>query len=993
MDLTVYTWGSDITFYDQLQAIKMLGHDNYFLVASIYAIAMMVSYYQLVKDENKKGLFRILLEPLIIAQVYIFLFISPSNVNVVIEDELYSRASTVSNPPLGIALLASLSSNLDRSLTLWFESSYSTPNSLAMSQSGLGFSMMAHLNTIDANIKNEDLSETFKYYYHNCIKPDIMNRDKTFSALRGSGDLINDLAPIVEYETLKFDATHKTGIEVSCSESWAYIQSQIPAEAQSYISNDLVAKMKLTANKISDGLADGANLFTGISKTGSEYVQQEMLKNLLKWGQLESAKITGGDVLASAYSKSIADEANYNNWRLAGEQAMQNLPMLKNIYYILFFGITPILAIMSASFRDPKYIMMGVSLIISLSLWQPIGTILNFYYLGELEKLSQAMAYTGEYMNMYKSDALAKKSSAMISMLMNIYTIIPMLAMALLSGGGYALAQAFKSGTGTSAGVNSVSEEMARGNTSIGNSKVNDSTQNNLVSGKKEVIQDGGKHYSNDKGAYMGANYNEIETSNQGTQYEHRDTYGTHSGNMNGVGSVVVGSDGNIKGVSSPHLSEQINSSEKATISELNEFAKSDGRDFAKALSHDVIKEYSSGTSTEHKDTLTQKYGMTKAKAEAMDKTIEEAKVKSLVQSLSTSERDSVIKDLGGSVGVDFKTDEQALGWLGQKLTGVSLNANGGYSYKDVNGQEKTRSLSSDEQKTFKEGFSQKVSDIFTKDESLNRDTAQAVANNETNKDSDVFKTANSFVQKSSEVDTYKSSMQTAKDDITSSGVSVSQVVLDKYNDLRYGERYQNATPEEKLKMSMNSLEEISNPKSDDSISQRLDTARDTVYNGYIQSRNNENKDEHFVNKEIATTQDNPTKFENDVKNDTNVKNHPEVKKINEKEEVKKLDSSYKSEAKKLENSKVKMKSQGYSKDIDDGKKNINQSDLGKSGIDKAVDFVEKGINQANAGSIVNTKEFKTSAKNLEKNMKGMESKIKELSNKVSPKNSKVKEK
>lgn len=926
MDLTIYTWGNDISLYNQLQGIKFLAQDTHYIEALVYTIAMITAYYKIVKEKSQDTL-KIIFGNLIISMIFIESFVhTNSDINVVIEDEVYERASKVQEVPIGIALLKSFSSNMERDLTKWLEKGYSTPDSLNLSNTGLGFTMLSTLQTMEANTTNSDVLETFKYYFHNCLKADLINRDKTIPFLYGSGDLINDLAPAVEFETLVFNSSNPLGLEVSCSEAWNNLKGSISIEAQKFIENDLVAKMNMNSNKIAQGLSDQANLFYGVSRTGREYVEQEMIKNLLTYGQFESAKLTGGDTLQAVYSKTIAEKANYENWRLSGEQAISNLPMVRNTYDVIFIGVIPLLALLSAGTANAKFILVAVSMLLSLTLWQPLGTILNFHYISELENLAHGLQYTGDFINVYKSKEMGKEAQAKISFLMSIYTILPLLAMALFSGSGYALTRAFQAGTGTSAGVGKLAEDNSRGNVSLGDTSYNNTSTDNIRAGANDMINNG-TAYSNSGGADPLSNTSTVEQTAQGTSYSLNDLYNTQKASSS-FGSVTVGADGELKNVNSPHLDERISTSEKLSVGEMQERVSAEAKDFTNAVSKDISNLYSSGESRDNSKTLAERYGLNSTEAKGVDSKINEAKAQSFVSSLSTSEKDQMLKDLGVNVTAGVDSSKQLAGALLSKATGFSMSASGAYNYRDVRNEEHNESLSSDQTKQYQESLNKSISSVFSESSDLTRGMAQNVVNNESLSNTSLYKEATQYNSKVSELEQYKTSLNHTKENINSSGVSVSNLVLDEYNKLKYGNSWLNGNSHDRANMSMNSLEEMSNSNNADT-QRMLNLARQNVYNAYeVRGSHGE------INNNINNS--------NPIGIDTSLSGFDEK-------------SQHLRQQSEISQNSIASNGANVQGDIKQGVENLKRSSVGKS----EFDLLEEKIDQINKDSIFNSPQMK----------------------------------
>ena len=99
--------------------------------------------------------------------------------------------------------------------------------------------------------------------------------------------------------------------------------------------------MELEGIKVEGALQDTSGLFFGISKSGKDYVMQQMGKNMLKKGLEVMAMTTGGDTQALAYSSALSSSTMENQWQQAGIMTQSTLPMTKAYLTSIILALTP----------------------------------------------------------------------------------------------------------------------------------------------------------------------------------------------------------------------------------------------------------------------------------------------------------------------------------------------------------------------------------------------------------------------------------------------------------------------------------------------------------------------------------------------------------------------------------------------------------------------------------------------------------------------------
>ena len=103
-------------------------------------------------------------------------------------------------------------------------------------------------------------------------------------------------------------------------------------------------------------------------------------------------------------------------------------------YYNLVIGLFIFFSLFSAITAQYKYIGLGIGILLSISLWNPIGALLNSFYYGEMEQFISSLAYLGDFLTIQKMDIISENVSVTLALMSNIYTYIPLIAMALVTG-------------------------------------------------------------------------------------------------------------------------------------------------------------------------------------------------------------------------------------------------------------------------------------------------------------------------------------------------------------------------------------------------------------------------------------------------------------------------------------------------------------------------------------------------------------------------------
>lgn len=758
MALSIYTWAYGEEIYNVLTAVQFYTHNSYYMVISAFALGLLVvALKSMTVGIDEKNA--------IIGMVFVAsIFLVPSNEDFMIEDEATGYAQNISGLPVGIGVALSLSSNIEKALSEAFRNGYSTPNSISMENVGIGFSMSAPLKAQQAMPTDELLVETFNQYVNNCLVGDLTTGAKTLNTITSSGALVSDLAVSNQLETLIFDTANPTGVQDSCQNAWTNISARIDVESSTYIQNNIVPAMGLPADKINDGLAGTANLIYGVSSTGKDLVKQDMARNLLNNGLMAMGQIVGGDTASTALMAAQSEAKAEGAMIGAGLQAMHNLPNVRVIGTSLIIGLIPLLAWLSIAFASWKFIPVIVGGFGTLSLWQPIGVLLNYFYYSKAEKVLQPLS-NGTLAPISSSMDVTSTISDYMSMLMWIYTAIPMISYAIITGGGMAALYAVRGlADASSASGAQVGGEVRQGNVNFGNQNSGNHTVDNDRVGLGNYMRPDGSYTKTD--SVGGMQRTHIGSDGHGNSYQETSYQGS-GGNSTTVetghaGTVGLDGNGNIRSYTGGSGSMSVDAAQQYSHSQAAVQEQAAQQEFDKTVAKTVADMARFGSSVTDSSNLAHHLGVDKSTAESVSKATSSAASQSLREAYSQEKLAQMMNEssasIGGGVQAHIKAGTPLEEMVGSGV-GVQVGADGRVSVSGTraNGDKYSFKMDHDESKQFMEKFENNLTKTLNQTEGLSLDLAKnmsvsnAQEHSELRNTQEAFKEAHSVSERTSD--------------------------------------------------------------------------------------------------------------------------------------------------------------------------------------------------------------------------------------------------
>ncbi|WP_148624561.1 conjugal transfer protein TraG N-terminal domain-containing protein [Aliarcobacter cryaerophilus] len=708
---SIYTWGYGEDIRNILISIKFFTANATYLINTAIAIGLLLVMYKETQENNTDRIMKVAFLALIVSQLFFH-----STKDYMVEDEVTNQAFVVTNVPVGIGELFSLFTSVERVLIKAFESSYSTPNSLNFSQVGLGFSMAAHLSTNSASFIDGNAHETFMEYTTNCIASGMIDGQINKNIIM-SEDIVGSMR-VQGFETIVYNSDG-TVTQVSCQNAYDnHIVKYFQTESNSYIQNRIASQMGIEGIKVEGALQDTSGLFFGISKSGKDYVMQQMGKNMLKKGLEVMAMTTGGDTQALAYSSALSSSTIENQWQQAGIMTQSTLPMTKAYLTSIILALTPLLALLSIMFGDWKYIKMIVTLLTTLMLFSPIASVINYLMYLKLEEMIPIMS-KGLWMPMLAMRDINSQVFSYLNYLSYAAMFIPILAYSLVKASeqGFVNFMSSMGGASSNAGNTGASQKVTGAN--IGNTSVGKGSHTG-INGTTTDMGGGAEDRNSNNYSSEGTYKDQTTQSSNGS---------INSNLSNSVADMTM-KDNELSSVTYKNISSEITQAHQDSYNQAKATEKSSLESMSNTLSSGISTSLSKGQIYTNSDDFSKNTGINNADSRSIVQTQNEAIVNNLNKKLAEAQTSSTTSDAGfrlsGHAG--WGTDGSIWGVTGLKA-GVDGSAT--ISGTSTDGKSFSVDMSKDEMESLQKSVSDSLSKTFSQDSGLALRASQSLANNE----------------------------------------------------------------------------------------------------------------------------------------------------------------------------------------------------------------------------------------------------------------------
>lgn len=461
----IFTYGGGDYLVEVLNGIVRIMGDNSFTTA--LKIFLLFGLFSIMFDIALNGNFTKSVKYYIsFFLIYNILFVPKVDVLIVDPINQIQGDRKVDNVPFGLGLSAHTITLLGNWMTKVFGMNFVLPNDLQYNKNGILFGSSIVKDTLNKKISDITISSNFNNYIRQCIVPAVnlkrINVEDIFKA-----DNLQDFLALGHNGVLAYTYESSAGSSIVLCNDTTTLYQKINDEI-----SELMQQQDNVFNKNNNAnITDINQYILGISQSTQKTFEQSLLTNAISDSAQEYLSITGADAGATNYAITKDNMQRKTNSILQWLQAGEFLPLLKVIMEAFFYGIFPIIILMTMLPNGIRYFKYYILILLALQVWSPLYAILNLIMtLEQKYKISGIVSETGSTLSLYNKEAIMDITQRIQMQAGLLAFLIPPLSFKIVQGM-HGFGESIASGVASagSYATSQVVSEVASGSLSYGN--------------------------------------------------------------------------------------------------------------------------------------------------------------------------------------------------------------------------------------------------------------------------------------------------------------------------------------------------------------------------------------------------------------------------------------------------------------------------------------------------------------------------------------------
>ena len=326
--------------------------------------------------------------------------------------------AVVANVPIGLALFASLTSQVGDGLTRLTEQAFTLPDDLAYQRHGLIFGARLAAATTRLEITDTVFARNVRNYVRQCVfyalllghisADDLRESTDIWSLVTAGGTPSAGASPARMFEFATRQAAVGTGATpiareiVTCQVGAGRLNAQWNAEiarAGTIFGRRIFPGSRteaLARAELLAALPAAHDFLIGASRSAGEIMRQQMVLNAVHDAGEQWAAEAGNAAALQAYTEARAEVQTVSAYRAIGRQAETWVPLLKIVFECLYIGAFPMAVLLMLTPAGGAIFRSYVTGLIWLQSWGPLYAVLHRISMGEAaERMSAAASMPG----------------------------------------------------------------------------------------------------------------------------------------------------------------------------------------------------------------------------------------------------------------------------------------------------------------------------------------------------------------------------------------------------------------------------------------------------------------------------------------------------------------------------------------------------------------------------------------------------------------------
>ena len=351
---------------------------------------------------------------LLFAVVWGAMIVPKATVRVVDRLDPTLAPAVVANVPIGLALFASLTSQVGDGLTRLTEQAFTLPDDLQYQRHGMIFGARLAAKTTRLEITDTVFARNIRNYARQCVFHALLLGHISADDLRESTDIWRLVtatgtpsagaspARMFEFATRQpGGVAGTTAIDrqiVTCQVGAARLNGQWNAEiarAGTVFGRRIFPDARteaLARAELLAALPAAHDFLIGASRSAGEIMRQQMVLNAVHDAGEQWAAEAGNAAALRAYTEARAEAQTVSAYRAIGRQAETWVPLLKIVFECLYIGAFPMAVLLMLTPAGTTIFRSYVTGLVWLQSWGPLYAVLHRIAMGEAAERMQAAA-------------------------------------------------------------------------------------------------------------------------------------------------------------------------------------------------------------------------------------------------------------------------------------------------------------------------------------------------------------------------------------------------------------------------------------------------------------------------------------------------------------------------------------------------------------------------------------------------------------------------
>lgn len=482
--MEVITYGGGEFIRDMFNAVAAIVGGGPFLSALklAFTLGLLFAIFHTAFSVNLMTTIRWFVTSLVI---YLVMIVPKVDVQVVDRFDPALPGGAVSNVPIGLALIASITSTVGDRFTDVTETAFSLPNDLEYQENGFIYGSKIFKDAMSFQVTEATFGQNLSGYIRTCVFYDLLEHRYSVTDLRETNNLwtfITVTHPPNPARFYEWVTGPGTTVVKSCEQAatdldplWASEVNRIATIYGKQIAPNLTEAAAQTL--VLNSLAESHDFFLGSAQAASDTIRQATLGNLIDKAVRDQGAELGAEALLDAYGQARMESEMAHAIRQGSRLAERFVPLFRTVAEALFYGLFPVLfPLFLLPMTGEKFLRGYAGGFITLMAWGPLYVILHRIMMGTAGLRSLGASYTpssGEAVTLVTQMGIEAVHSD-IAMIAGYLTLMIPFAAARLGQGAMAfagLSQSFLHPAQMAA--QSSAREVSTGNISLGNTGFN----------------------------------------------------------------------------------------------------------------------------------------------------------------------------------------------------------------------------------------------------------------------------------------------------------------------------------------------------------------------------------------------------------------------------------------------------------------------------------------------------------------------------------------